>query len=174
LAQRPDLQLQPVRGNVGTRLQLLDDGVVDALLLATAGLERLGLEQRITSRLAIADSIPAVGQGALGIECLAGDQRVLDLLAPLNSDTDSLCVAAERALSFALGASCTTPLGGYATLAADGKTLALQAVLGAPDGSRLLRANGQGSDPDQVGATVAQALLDQGAGAILEQLQALQ
>ena len=174
LAQRPDLVLHPVRGNVGTRLKLLDTGVVDALLLATAGLERLGLQKRIAARIPIPDSVPAVGQGALGVECVAGDHRVLDLLAPLNSAHDRRCVTAERALSGALGASCTTPLGGYATVAADGRGLELQAVLGAPDGSRLLRAQDVGEDPEQLGAQVAQSLLDQGAGAILEQLQALQ
>lgn len=171
LARRPDLQLQPVRGNVGTRLQLLDDGKVDALLLAAAGLDRLGLEQRITARIDIEDSVPAVGQAALGVECVAGDERVLALLAPLNSEHDSLCVRAERALSFGLGASCTTPLGGYATRSTDTGALGLRAVLGAPDGSTLLRAEAEGRDPEALGAQVAQALLAQGAGDILEQLQ---
>lgn len=171
LALRPDLALVPVRGNVNTRLAKLDAGDYDALLLAAAGLDRLGLDQRISLRLHTDQCLPAVGQAALGIECMADDDRVLALLRPLNSRAVSDCVDAERALSLALGASCSTPLGGYATQAGAGGDIALQAVLGAPDGSTLLRASGAGTDPIEVGQAVAQALLEQGAAGILEALE---
>lgn len=166
---RPDLELTPVRGNVDTRLQKLDAGEYDALLLASAGLDRLELGMRASERLDVDLCMPAVGQGALGIECLEGADQVLEWLAPLNCAEDNACVSTERALSHALSASCTTPLGGYATM--DAGRLQLRAVLAAPDGSRLLRAQGDGDDPRTLGNAVAGQLLDQGARDILDQLE---
>ena len=170
LRQRPDLKLLPVRGNVDTRLRKLDEGDYDALVLAAAGLDRLSLSERICQRLPIEQCLPAVGQGALGIECLAGDERVLSLLQPLNNAAEHACVTAERALSLALGASCTTPLGGYAQIDQTGSGLSLRAVLAAPDGSQVLRAQQRAQDPQGLGRAVAQALLAQGAATILDSL----
>ncbi|MEM1230354.1 MAG: hydroxymethylbilane synthase [Pseudomonadota bacterium] len=170
LALRPDLQVAPVRGNVETRLRKLDEGEFDAIMLASAGLDRLGLAQRVRERLDPRRCVPAVGQGALGIECRADDERTQALLEPLNSPVDSLCVAAERAVSEALGASCSTPLGALAELDLATRTLTLHAVLAAPDGQTVLRSEAQGSDPASVGAEAAQALLAQGGQAILDAL----
>ncbi|MGI9324201.1 MAG: hydroxymethylbilane synthase [Pseudomonadales bacterium] len=167
---RPDLELLPVRGNVGTRLGKLDDDEYDALVLAAAGLDRLGLADRINARLLLQECLPAVGQGALGVECLAGDERVAELLRPLDGEVDHACVAAERALSLALGASCTTPLGGFASVDDGSGLLHLRAVLAAPDGSELLRAQHQAREPELLGQTVAKALLEQGGKRILDQL----
>jgi hydroxymethylbilane synthase len=167
-ARRPDLVVRPVRGNVGTRLGKLDAGEFDALVLAAAGLERLGLTSRITERLSVIDSVPAAGQGALGIECLAGADRVRALIGVLNDDRVSRCVRAERAVSAGLGADCSAPLGAYATL--DGEQIELAAVLGSVDGSRLLRARAAGTDAASVGAAAVESLRAQGADAILDQL----
>lgn len=167
---RPDLKLLPVRGNVGTRLGKLDDGEYDALVLAAAGLDRLGLADRINARLLPEECLPAVGQGALGVECLTDDERVAQLLAPLDGEVDHACVAAERALSLALGASCTTPLGGYARFDESSGLLHLRAVLAAPDGSAALRAEQQGQQPELLGQAVAKALLEQGGQRILDLL----
>lgn len=170
LALRPDLKVSPVRGNVETRLRKLDDGEFDAIMLASAGLDRLGLGERIRERLPVSRCVPAVGQGALGIECLAGDALTQERLAPLNSPVDSLCVGAERALSDALGASCSTPLGAIAGLDLSSRELDLTAVLAAPDGQTVLRAEARGADPQAVGREAATALLAQGGQQILDAL----
>jgi hydroxymethylbilane synthase len=167
-ARRPDLQILPVRGNVGTRLGKLDAGEFDALVLASAGLARLGLADRIAEYMSVTDSVPAAGQGALGIECLAGSSRVRDLIEVLNDAQVSRCVRAERAVSSGLGADCSAPLGAYAILEAD--RIALHAVLGSVDGRQMLHASAIGSDPAAVGAEVVEHLESQGAMAILDQL----
>lgn len=169
LARRPDLQVGPVRGNVGTRLAKLDSGEFDALLLAAAGLRRLGLEQRVTEYLAIDESLPAAGQGALGIECLGSATDVRELVAVLDDPDVSRCVRAERAVSAGLGADCSAPLGAHATLAPAGR-LVLRAVLGMPDGTGMLRASAAGDDPEEVAARVVAELAAAGAARILRTL----
>jgi len=168
LARRPDLQLLPVRGNVGTRLDKLDAGNFDALVLAAAGLERLELGERITEHFSIAESLPAAGQGALSIECAQSAPGWLrDLLTGLNDDPVARCVRAERAVSAGLGADCSMPLAAYATVAQG--ELTLQALVGAPDGSALVRSEqrGDAEDPEALGRTAAAALIDGGAEPLL-------
>ena len=165
LAARPDLKVVPMRGNVDTRLRKLDAGEFDAIVLAVAGLTRLGWADRITEELSVDRCLPAAGQGALGIECLASDTCVNELVEPLNDAAVSRCVRAERGLSAALGADCSTPLGAYATLAGDG--MKLRAVLGSADGRVLLRAAVTRPDADSAVAAVAGELRRQGAGRLL-------
>lgn len=171
-SQRPDLELLPVRGNLGTRLAKLDAGEYDALILASTGLRRLGLEPRITQTLPISWSVPAVGQGALGIECLSADTDTQALLAPLNDQPIADAVAAERALSAALGASCSTPLGGYAQWREQHESnsmLELTGVVASLDGGQILKVQASGTDPALLGQQVAQELLGQGAADILRE-----
>jgi len=168
LARRGDLVVAPVRGNVNTRLDKLDAGEFDALLLAGTGLQRLGLGDRIGEFLSLDDSLPAAGQGALGIECSSERADLLALLAPLNDPIVARCVTAERAVSRALGADCSMPIAAYASAAGDGLTL--RALLARPDGTRVLRATVSGADPAAVGAAAAAALRVQGADAILREL----
>jgi hydroxymethylbilane synthase len=169
LARRPDLDVQPVRGNVGTRLGKLDAGEFDALLLAAAGLRRLGLEARVAEYLTLDDSLPAAGQGALGIECLADNSDVLRLVATLDDPVCAPCVRAERGVSAGLGADCSAPLGAYAEALPGGKLL-LKAVLADPDGRERLRASATGADPAELAARVVADLRDQGAARILARL----
>jgi hydroxymethylbilane synthase len=168
LARRRDLVVIPARGNVDTRLAKLDAGEFDALLLAGTGLQRLGLAQRIGEFQTLDDSLPAAGQGALGIECPSRRDDLLELLAPLNDTAVARCVAAERAVSRALGADCSMPLAAYAH--GDGDRLALRALLASADGTRVLRAAVVGADPDGLGAAAAAALRAQGADDILREL----
>ena len=163
------LEVKLLRGNVETRVAKLDRGEYDAIVLAVAGLVRLGLAARIRSRLSLEESLPAPGQGALGIECLAARKDVQQMLAPLADATTAQCVRAERAVSRALGGSCTLPLGAYAEMR-DGK-LNLTALVASEDGRRVLRARAAGSDPEEVGARVARSLRDQGADAVLGALK---
>jgi hydroxymethylbilane synthase len=168
-ARYPALELRLLRGNVETRVAKLDRGEYDAIVLAVAGLVRLGLAARIRSRLSLEESLPAPGQGALGIECLASRSDLLQTLAPLGDAATALCVRAERAVSRALGGSCTLPLGAHAVFN-DGR-LSLTALIASADGRRVLRTRTEGSDPEGVGAAAAQALRDQGADAILKSLR---
>ena len=165
----PALEIALLRGNVETRIAKLDRGEYDAIVLAVAGLLRLGLAERIRSRLSLEESVPAPGQGALGIECLAARKDVQQMLAPLADPATALCVRAERAVSRALGGSCTLPLGAYAVL--HERTLSLSALVASADGRRVLRVQASGGDPEQVGAQAARALRDQGAEAILGALK---
>lgn len=165
--RHPGLQLRTLRGNVETRLAKLDRGEYEAILLAAAGLRRLGLEARIRSMLSLEESLPAPGQAALGIECLERRADLIGLLAPLEHAASAACVRAERAVSLALGGSCTLPLGAYAELA--GGHLRLRALVAAPDGSRVARVDcaGTASDPEALGAQAAKQLRAQGADQIL-------
>ena len=165
LAARPDLVVLPVRGNVDTRLRKLEQGEFDALVLAVAGLTRLGRADSITEALGLDRCLPAAGQGALGIECLARNTRVHELLQPLNDSADSLCVRAERGVSAALGADCSMPLGAHAKLGEDGLTL--RAILGSPDGGVLIRAAATRPDADSAVNAVVGELRRQGAGPLL-------
>ena len=167
--RHPALEVALLRGNVETRIAKLDRGDYDAIVLAVAGLVRLGLGARIRSRLSLEESLPAPGQGALGIECLAARNDVQDMLAPLADASTALCVRAERAVSRALGGSCTLPLGAHAVMH-DG-TLKLDALVASADGRRVLRTSAKGRDPEQVGAEAAQSLREQGADAVLAALK---
>ena len=165
--RHPGLQLRTLRGNVETRLAKLDRGEYEAILLAAAGLTRLGLQARIRSFLSLEESLPAPGQAALGVECMAGKSQVLRLIAPLQHAASAACVRAERAVSLALGGSCTLPLGAYAELA--GGQLRLRALVAAPDGRRVARVDctGTAADPEALGAQAAGLLRAQGADEIL-------
>ncbi|WP_334135179.1 hydroxymethylbilane synthase [Acinetobacter schindleri] len=170
LKARPDLEIIDLRGNVGTRLSKLDAGNYDAIILASAGLKRLGLIDRIRHTLKPTVSLPAVGQGALGLECRDRDQAVLDLILPLlHAETDA-CVRAERAFNAYLEGGCQVPIAGYATLQ-DGK-IAIEGRVGSVDGATLLKAELQGdvNQAEQLGVTLAQNLLAQGAGDLLKAL----
>jgi len=169
---RPDLEVLSLRGNVQTRLSKLDAGDFDAIILATSGLRRLGLDARITCELPPEVSLPACGQGALGIECRTDDPELLALLAPLDHAETATRVRAERAMNTRLEGGCQVPIGGHAILEEGGRTLWLRALVGMPDGSRVLRAEGRGSvnEPETLGVRVAEELLDQGAGEILAQV----
>jgi hydroxymethylbilane synthase len=164
------LDIQPLRGNVPTRLKKLDDGQYDAVILAAAGLKRLGLEERITRVLAPAECLPAPGQGALGIECLAARADLVALLAPLNDSATARCIAAERAFSRALSGSCNVPLGAYAQL--EGERLRLRGFVGAPDGSRTVSGEqaGPAADAEALGTALAERLRGEGAAEILANL----
>jgi hydroxymethylbilane synthase len=146
LALRPDLEIVGLRGNVETRLRKIRDGEADATLLALAGLRRLGLEAEATAVLDSSEFLPAVGQGALGIECRADDARVRDLLAPLNDPESAASVAAERALLAALEGSCRTPIAGLAEIS--GGEIALRALIASPDGRSVLRTERRGAVKD--------------------------
>lgn len=169
-ARYPHLTVHPLRGNVGTRLKKLDDGQFDAILLAAAGLKRLGLGARIKTLLPVEESIPAAGQGALGIEILAGRPEVAAMLAPLNDPETAACVRAERQVSRVLGGSCQVPLGAHAVL--EGGRLIVNGFVASPDGVRFIqdRAEGDPSDPEAVGQGLADKLIAQGARAILDSL----
>lgn len=169
-AQYPYLAVSSLRGNLDTRLRKLDEGQYDAIILAAAGLVRLGLQERIRATLPIEVSLPAPGQGALGIEALAGRPEVAAWLAPLNDAATAACVRAERAFSRALAGSCEVPLGAYAEV--EGGLLRLRGLVATPDGSRVERAEiaGPVSDPEGLGQALAKLLRAQGADAILAAL----
>jgi len=167
LHRRPDLRLVDIRGNVETRLRKLDEQGLDALILAQAGLERLGLRAQITEILDPSWMLPAVGQGALGLECRTGDVETLGLLRRLDDLATRQAVLAERALLRAMGGGCQVPMGARATVS--GGSLALRAVVLRPDGSMRLEADSAGAidDAERLGEAVAQKLRDQGAGTLL-------
>ena len=168
LTRRPDLNIRFLRGNVNTRLAKLDAGEYDAIILAAAGLIRLGFEDRITSAISIDDSLPAGGQGAVGIECRTADSEIHALLAPLHHADTAVRVTAERALNKHLNGGCQVPIACYAVL--EGDQIWLRGLVGDPNGSLLLTAQARGPQcaATELGVKVAEALLDQGAGAILK------
>ena len=170
--RRPDLEIIPLRGNVNTRLRKLDDGEYDAVILAAAGLLRLGFAERIREFIPTADSLPAIGQGAIGIECRADDERVNALLAPLHHEDTASCVRAERALNARLEGGCQVPIGGHAELH-DGQ-LWLRGLVGTVDGSEVVRAEirGPADQADALGRAVAEELLGHGGAQILRDLYA--
>lgn len=165
--RRPDLVIRSLRGNVGTRLGKLDNGDYDAIILAVAGLNRLGLQSRIRCALPAEISLPAVGQGAVGIECRLDDEQTQALLASLNHEETAIRVRAERAMNMRLEGGCQVPIGSYAELK-DGE-LWLRALVGAPDGSVLVRGERRGKpeDAEAMGVSLAEELLDKGAREIL-------
>jgi len=162
-AKFPHLTINPLRGNVQTRLSKLDNGDYDAVILAAAGLQRLGLDGRIREILSPADSLPAAGQGALGIEIAARRTDLADILRPLNHEETAACVTAERALARALGGSCQVPLAAYCVME-DG-LLTLNGLVGHPDGSVIIEASAQApaAYADALGRAVAKRLADDGA-----------
>lgn len=167
---RPDLVILPLRGNVNTRLRKLDDGEYDAIILASAGLIRLGFEERIKDFINTDFSLPAIGQGAIGIECRVDDERVNELLKPLHHKDTADCVLAERAMNHRLEGGCQVPIGGHAVL--DGDQLHMRGLVGTTDGKHIIRAESSASRDlaEILGVEVAEALLQQGAREILKEL----
>ncbi|MEJ2591692.1 MAG: hydroxymethylbilane synthase [Candidatus Thiodiazotropha sp.] len=167
---RPDLQIRSLRGNVNTRLRKLDEGEYDAIILAAAGLKRLGFEQRITALIGPEQSLPAIGQGAVGIECRADDARVNQLIAPLHHPDTAVCVQAERAMNQRLNGGCQVPIAGYAML--ESGNLWLRGLVGEPDGSRIIRGEVEATpeEAETMGVGLAERLLEWGADTILKAL----
>ncbi len=172
MAAYPHLEIKSLRGNVGTRLSKLDNGEYDAIILASAGLIRLGMPERIRSFISVEQSLPAAGQGAVGIETRLDDQRVLGYLAKLNHQPTAYRVIAERAMNAHLQGGCQVPIGGFATLEND--ELTLNALVGSLDGSTIIRASGVApvDKAEQLGIEVATKLLAQGADKILAEVYA--
>lgn len=172
LERYPALTVRPLRGNLDTRLAKLDRGEYAAIVLAAAGLARLGLSARVRTVLTVDESLPAAGQAALGIECLAARADVMALVAPLADSATTACVRAERAVNRALGGNCAIPLGAYAEL--HGSTIRLRALVASPDGRRSARAEAEGdaSGPEALGHRVAELLRQRGAAEILAALSA--
>jgi hydroxymethylbilane synthase len=168
LTRRPDLEIRFLRGNVNTRLAKLDAGEYDAIILASAGLIRLGFEDRITSAISVDDSLPAGGQGAVGIECRTADSEIHALLAPLHHQDTATRVSAERALNKHLNGGCQVPIACYAVL--EGEQVWLRGLVGDPAGGLLLSAQARGprGDAEALGVRVAEDLLNQGAADILK------
>ncbi|WP_099140486.1 hydroxymethylbilane synthase [Xenorhabdus kozodoii] len=164
---RPDLVIRDLRGNVGTRLNKLDNGDYDAIILATAGLKRLGLKERIRMPLEPELLLPAVGQGAVGIECRLDDQQTRELLSPLNHARTETCVLAERAMNTRLEGGCQVPIGSYAIW--QGDNIWLRALVGSPDGTVIVRGERVISPKEarQAGIALAEELLEKGARQIL-------
>lgn len=169
-ARYPHLDIQPLRGNVNTRLRKLDEGLYDAIILAAAGLKRLGFADRIAALLEPEQSLPAAGQGALGIEIRSDREDLLPILAPLHHSETAACVRAEREVSRQLGGSCQVPLGAYA-IVRNGH-LYLRGFVAQPGGTPFIHAEVSGSpeDPENLGSQLAQALREQGAEQIIASL----
>lgn len=169
-AQFPHLEVQPLRGNVQTRLRKLDEGQYAAIILAAAGLKRLELSDRITALLSPEQSLPAVGQGALGIECRDDRPDLIELLQPLHHPHTAHCVRAERAMSRVLGGSCQIPLGAFGEI--DNDVLKLRGFVASPDGKKMVSAalSGKPEDGEEMGKTMAQNLIAQGADKILAEI----
>jgi hydroxymethylbilane synthase len=167
----PALEIRPLRGNLDTRLAKLDRGEYAAIVLAVAGLKRLGLGNRIRAILEPDECLPAVGQGALAVECRDGRPELVGALAPLHHEATAACVRAERAVSRALGGSCTVPLAAHASLA--NGALSLRGLVASPDGTRIARGDvrGEAQTPERAGEALAAALRAQGADAILAGLR---
>jgi hydroxymethylbilane synthase len=172
LAQRPDLNIRPLRGNVGTRLSKLDNNEFDAIILAAAGLVRLGLEHRICQVLSADVLLPAIGQGAIGIECRSDDTEINTLIHILAHEPTRACVTAERALNQCLNGGCQVPIAGFAKMM--GKQIYLRALVGSNDGTQICRAEIRGTPKKatDLGQYVATQLLEQGAGELLRALTA--
>lgn len=166
---RPDIKIDFLRGNVNTRLAKLDAGQFDAIILASAGLIRLGMADRIAEQLTIEQSLPAAGQGAVGVECRVDDKETQALLTVLHDEDTTICVTAERAMNRRLNGGCQVPIAGFAVLEEGGQVY-LQGMVANPDGDEMLRAELRGpiAEAEQIGIKVADDLLSQGAQAILD------
>jgi len=169
-ARRPDLVIRSLRGNVGTRLSKLDAGEYDAIILAVAGLKRLGMGDRIRHAMPAEESLPAVGQGAVGIECRLDDARTITLLAALNDEDTAVRVKAERAMNTRLEGGCQVPIGSFAEL--EGDELWLRGLVGSPDGRAMIRGERRGprEDAEKMGISLAEELLNNGAREILAEV----
>ena len=169
-ANMPDAQMLDLRGNVNSRLQKLDNGEYDAIILAAAGLIRLGFMDRISSYIEPEQSLPAIGQGAVGIECRENDETILNLLAPLNHADTHTRLSAERAMNNRLNGGCQVPIAGYSIL--EGDEIYLRGLVGRPDGSEVVRdeIRGPASEAETLGVELAERLLKQGAERILQEL----
>ena len=167
---RPDLDVLPLRGNVNTRLKKLDEGLFDGIILASAGLKRLGFEDRISEALTPEQSLPAAGQGAVGIETRIDDIEVASLLAPLRCPRTWIVVSAERAMNKRLAGGCQVPIAGFALI--DGDEVWLRGLVGRPDGSRILTADARANveDAEALGEAIAEKLLFKGADEILAEV----
>lgn len=170
LKYRPDLNIKFLRGNVNTRLKKLDDGEYDAIILAAAGLIRLEMKDRIRSFLTTQQSLPAMGQGAVGIECRVNDEQTHQLIAPLAHKETTVRLTAERALNKRLEGGCQVPIGGFAEL--DGDQISMRAFVGSPDGKELVEGtvSGAAADAEQLGIRLADDLLSRGAKEILAEV----
>ena len=166
-ARRPDIDVLPLRGNVNTRLKKLDDGEFDAIILASAGLERLGLAARITAEFDPSEMLPAAAQGVVGIECLSGRDELVALLGELQDPSSRLTTAAERAVAARLGASCQSPVASYATI--EGGMMTVTALVASEDGRRVIRDSieGDANEAAHLGTAIAERLLAQGARELL-------
>jgi len=171
-AWRPDIQIKDLRGNVNSRLSKLDDGHYDAIILASAGLKRLGFEDRISESLDTKVSLPAIGQGAVGIECRQDDSRINDLLAALNHQQTSTCVLAERAMNARLEGGCQVPIAGFAEL--HDNHITMRGLVGRPDGTLVVRGHIEGAahEAEKLGTALADDLLSRGAREILKDVYA--
>jgi len=167
LSLRPDLRTAPLRGNVDTRLRKALDGQYDAIILAGAGLTRLGLDSHVTEWLPLDVMLPAPGQGALAVQCRADDEETLALLSKLEDDSTRNAVTAERAFLQGLGGGCSVPVAAYAVISDRSSVISLTGLVISPDGKKSIRVNGQGSDPLKLGYQLAQQALTEGANQIL-------
>lgn len=169
-ARFPQAEILPLRGNVNTRLAKLDAGDYDAIILASAGLKRLGMQQRIAQTLPSDVSLPAIGQGAIGIECRQDDVMINQMLQALHDIETGICVRAERAMNARLNGGCQVPIAGFAQLR-EGK-LRMQGLVGSPDGKQIFRVQGEGTpeQPEALGTSLAEELLAAGAGQVLAEL----
>lgn len=169
-AAYPKLEIKDLRGNVNTRLAKLDNGEYDAIILAAAGLIRLEFKERITAYLSTEESLPAMGQGAVGVECRQNDPRVEDMLAPLVHETTTIRVRAERAMNNHLNGGCQIPVAGFTEI--EGDTLRMRGLIGYPDGSEVFRSEMTGSldDPESLGIAMAEDLLKQGGDKVMASL----
>lgn len=175
-AARPDLTIETIRGNIDSRIKKLETEGFDAIMLAAAGLHRMDWKDRISAYLPVEVCLPAVGQGALAIECRADNTFVLELLSHLQDDVTALAVAAERSYLDTLQGGCQVPIGAYATVEAGAegsRTVTLTGMVGSPDGSVLLKETHSGTDPAEVGRELAERLIAQGADRILAQVRSV-
>jgi hydroxymethylbilane synthase len=174
-AQRPDLDIRDLRGNVNTRLKKLDEGQYDAIILAAAGLIRLKMSERIAQYIEPEEMLPANGQGAVGIECRTNDDTIKALLAPLECSTTRIRVLTERAMNKALEGGCQVPIASYSVISDNGKDVYLRGLVGAIDGSEIIESEitGPTEQGEALGNTLAQELLSKGADRILKQVYAI-
>jgi hydroxymethylbilane synthase len=168
LAYRPDLRIEPLRGNVDTRLRKVQDGEMDAAVLAGAGLVRLGLEAAVSQWLPLEVMLPAPGQGALAVQCSLDDEQTLAYLATIEHAPTRAATSAERAFLSALGGGCSVPVAAYAVVTERG--ISLQGLVASLDGQQVIRCQAQGADPLSVGREAAALALEQGAGDLLKQI----
>lgn len=163
LAYRPDLRIQAIRGNIDTRIRKAQEGLYDAIILAAAGIVRIGLQEHITQYLPLEIMLPAPGQGALAVQCREDDEQTLRLLSAIEHRATRRAVNAERAFLSSLGGGCSLPVGAFAEV--HGEEIILQGVVASPDGNQILRLTAMGNDPDQVGQDLARQTFERGAGA---------